>query len=107
MTTHTRVISTRGVQFIPTQCDFHTQECNFDTLECDYDTLECDYDTLECDYDTLECDLYTQSVIPTRMIMNSTRTRLVSARIVRFYTQSVILHAECDFARIWRSLHTR
>jgi hypothetical protein len=43
--THTRVVSTRKVQFPPAECDYHTHDCNFNTYECDYDTLEWDLNT--------------------------------------------------------------
>jgi hypothetical protein len=73
-------------EILHAECFFHTQECNFDTNLCDYDTLE--------------CDLYTQNVISTCTSVNSTRTRLIFARIVRFS------HAECDFVKYESGFNT-
>jgi hypothetical protein len=65
------------------ECVFHMQECNFDNNE----SLRHGWVW----FIHTEYNFYTQSVISTRTSVNSARTRLVSARIVRF------LHAECAF----------
>jgi hypothetical protein len=98
--THEGDINTYKSDFCTLEYNFHPHSLILHA-KCDFYTQVSNFDTYECDYDTLACDLYMQSVISTRTSVNSTLTRLVSVRIVRFS------HAECDFTRKVCFLHTQ
>jgi hypothetical protein len=83
------VITTRTSVNLHADFGFHTHESNFDTYACEYDPKECDNDTHDCDFNTHKSDFYTQRGILTRIRVNMTLPRVITARTSVNHTHRV------------------